>query len=60
MQRNAARFLVETEFEQINPLDFDMKRPGIGLDFSELSLFEGLKIKKNLKLGEVLTKDYFI
>ena len=24
MQCNAARFLVETEFEQINPLDFDM------------------------------------
>lgn len=46
--------------EVLNPLDFDMKRPGIGLDFSELSLFEGLKIKKNLKLGEVLTKDYFI
>ena len=46
--------------ERISEKNFDMKRPGNGIDFSDLKLFEGLELKKNIEIGDVLTKSHFL
>ena len=39
--------------------DFDMRRPGNGLNFADFSSFNGLELKREIMEGELLTKNHF-
>lgn len=50
------------ELKQGDKLDaskFEMKRPCLGLNYTELNYYEGLTLTKPIKEGEVLTKAHF-
>ena len=39
--------------------DFDMRRPGNGLNYADFSSFDGLELKRDIIEGELLTKNHF-
>ena len=45
--------------EVIEMEKIEMKRPCVGLNFSELKAYTGLKLTKPLQKGEVLSKAHF-